>query len=255
MTKKYIDCLRLLWEILTSILIAIAGICLMAGCYSIFRSDEGFSRAAVAAAFAPIAIPVYLCLGAVIGGWMLHLAFPAERKARPKRQSAMVLNRMRIDRDLNLCGPTLKKDISTQRKLRLLHKLITISLTIIGGSVFFCFALQPDAFHATQINGSVIQAMKILLPCMGIPFVYGIFTAYFCKNSMEKEISLLKMVPKATNGAEAVSPTPKFNSIFAVRLVLTCAAVALLVYGLATGGIADVLTKAINICTECVGLG
>ena len=32
-------------------------------------------------------------------------------------------------------------------------------------------------------------------------------------------------------------------------------AVALLVYGFISGGTADVLTKAKNICTECVGLG
>jgi len=40
-----------------------------------------------------------------------------------------------------------------------------------------------------------------------------------------------------------------------VRCVLVCAAVVLLVYGYLAGGTADVLTKAINICTECVGLG
>lgn len=34
-----------------------------------------------------------------------------------------------------------------------------------------------------------------------------------------------------------------------------CAAVVALVYGFIAGGTADVLAKAVNICTECVGLG
>jgi len=32
-------------------------------------------------------------------------------------------------------------------------------------------------------------------------------------------------------------------------------AVGLMILGIATGGLADVLAKAINICTECIGLG
>ena len=41
----------------------------------------------------------------------------------------------------------------------------------------------------------------------------------------------------------------------AVLLVILVLAVGLLILGYCTGGTADVLTKAINICTECVGLG
>ncbi|MBQ8324841.1 MAG: thioredoxin [Clostridia bacterium] len=36
---------------------------------------------------------------------------------------------------------------------------------------------------------------------------------------------------------------------------LALIAVALIVLGRTSGGAADVLTKAINICTECIGLG
>lgn len=40
-----------------------------------------------------------------------------------------------------------------------------------------------------------------------------------------------------------------------LRLTILFLAVFFVVYGLITGGTADVLTKAINICTECIGLG
>jgi len=40
-----------------------------------------------------------------------------------------------------------------------------------------------------------------------------------------------------------------------VRIVLLTLAAALIIAGILNGGIRDVLVKAINLCTECVGLG
>ncbi|MBQ7330725.1 MAG: thioredoxin [Oscillospiraceae bacterium] len=40
-----------------------------------------------------------------------------------------------------------------------------------------------------------------------------------------------------------------------LRVALLVIGIGVLMYGFLSGGTADVLTKAINICTECVGLG
>ncbi|MBE6563056.1 MAG: thioredoxin [Ruminococcaceae bacterium] len=40
-----------------------------------------------------------------------------------------------------------------------------------------------------------------------------------------------------------------------VKLAILILAAAALIYGAIAGGTADVLTKAVNICTECIGLG
>ncbi|MBQ7948195.1 MAG: thioredoxin [Clostridia bacterium] len=40
-----------------------------------------------------------------------------------------------------------------------------------------------------------------------------------------------------------------------IRIGLAVAGVGLFVFGIFNGGMADVLTKAINICTQCIGLG
>ena len=44
-------------------------------------------------------------------------------------------------------------------------------------------------------------------------------------------------------------------AVWIARGVLACAAVVLLIVGIANGGMADVLEKAKNICTQCIGLG
>lgn len=43
--------------------------------------------------------------------------------------------------------------------------------------------------------------------------------------------------------------------VYATRLVVFCVAVAFVVVGIINGDAGNVLMKAINICTECIGLG
>lgn len=40
-----------------------------------------------------------------------------------------------------------------------------------------------------------------------------------------------------------------------IRAVLITAAVLLIVFGVLNGGARDVMTKAVKICSECIGLG
>ena len=47
----------------------------------------------------------------------------------------------------------------------------------------------------------------------------------------------------------------KVMSVKTMRLILLIIAVLLIAVGAANGGARDVLVKAINICTECIGLG
>ena len=63
---------------------------------------------------------------------------------------------------------------------------------------------------------------------------------------------------EALKGLPAVTPAPEKEKAFPVgglRIALYAAAVVFIVLGVMNGGLYDVLVKAINICTECIGLG
>jgi hypothetical protein len=99
--------------------------------------------------------------------------------------------------------------------------------------------------------------MYWFLPCLAVPFIYGIFAAYHRRGSLQKEIELVK---QAIPGAPAVAkdetlPADRSKLFLGLRIALLVVAVGIMVYGFFAGGTNDVLTKAINICTECVGLG
>ena len=136
-----------IYSILLGVVIVIAAICLMAGCLCIYNSgDQPYSREIVAETFSKIAIPVFLCIGMIVLGFVLNfLLSPVDEKKE-------------------------KKTVSINKELS-----------------------EADLLEAKRIRIS--------------------------------------------------------------RYCILGVAVLFLVYGLATGGIADVLAKAINISTECIGLG
>lgn len=143
MTKDNKIRFRSIYKILLSISIILAGICLVIGCVSIYFAGNGYSREIVSATFSKINIPIYMCLGLVVG-----------------------------DAVWELISPTQKKQKAFKKKV-----------------------------DDTKVSTTTDNKTKI------------------------------------------------------TRLVILGVAITVLILGFAFGGYSDVLTKAVNICTECIGLG
>lgn len=60
---------------------------------------------------------------------------------------------------------------------------------------------------------------------------------------------------KASGNAVRMEKQAEPKHVNTLRAVVVIAAVLLIIAGILNGGALDVLVKAINICTECVGLG
>lgn len=259
MNKETIKRIRLIYGIILGASAVIAGICLIAACLGIYFNggEEPYSRQVVAQSFSQIAGPVYLCLALVIGGFLLDFALPTDNKKRkPEKNDQLTLDRLLAKRNLEICAPSLRKQIDTLRKARKRNCWIGAALLILGSILFLLYGANPANFHQSQINASMIRAMWVMLPCLAIPFAWVVFTAYAHKASLRKEIELVRQISVDPNAkTPAVVCKDPSRAILIVRCVLVCAAIALLIYGYFAGGTADVLTKAVNICTECVGLG
>lgn len=246
-----------IYRILSSAVLIIAGICLICACIGIYRSgDHPFSRESVAAAFKPIAAVVYCAVIFVAGGFILDIVIPVQSpKLKLPKNHLLILQRLQSKADLTRADEETLKRLKQLQSTRRVHKIISSILLVVCSIIFLCYALNGSNFHPSEINSSMISAMKLLIPCLIPPFAYSIFSAFYTNSSIQKEIALLKQLPVLQNVIKENS-TPEGNRLENVlRLTFLTAAVALLIYGFVTGGTADVLTKAINICTECVGLG
>lgn len=255
MTSNTIKHIRRIYAIAVTATTILAGLCLMAACLGIYLSgDEPYSPDAVAAAFSPIAIPVYLCLAVVILGFVLELFLPKEKKPpQVLRQQKHILSRLHTVKALDHATPQLRTQIRKEQTARKIWH-ITTAVTLLCGILAFTFYIfSSERFTLDNINQCVIHATIVLLICTGIPFGLRVASTYWCQRSMDREIALLKSLPKCEQAKD--TSAKKDFSLLIPRLALLTIGLALLIFGFFTGGTADVLVKAINICTECVGLG
>ncbi len=135
-----------IYGILLGIVIVIAGICLMAGCLSIYNSgDRPYSREIVAEVFSKIAVPVYLCLAMTILGFVLDAILSPEKET-PKAKKA------HVSKDAELPNP------DDTKKLRL-----TRSIIFVIGAFFLVYGLMTGG-----IADVLAKAINICTECIGL---------------------------------------------------------------------------------------
>lgn len=246
----------ILFNWLLTVAIIAAGVCLMAACLRIYHSggEQIYTPEKVAAAFAPIAVPVYICLGLIVVSFVLPLILKrTEGKAPRTKDLAMELKRLRLTRDPKQADNEKQSELRQLRRGRLALRLVCTVLCIFFFGLFLFFALVNSAFYpdAADATAYIKSLMPTFSPCITLCFGCGILAASLQRRMDEKQIAILKQCPPLTQ--KAAPKKDRFTPVF--RYVVLGLALVAMVYGLATGGWQDVLTKAVNICTECVGLG
>ncbi len=255
--------IHLFYNIALSAVIVITGARFIVACRGIYTAGKEaggqiYSRAAVAEAFAPMALCTYLCLALVIGGFILHFVLPVQAKKNvPEKNRRLILQRLQSKTDLNQCDPELQRRITRQQNLRLLHMIISAVLFVIASAAFLAYVCRPDIWPSiSEVTATMAESAFALLISMAIPTGYSIFTAYFCRSSLDKEIELMRTAAKqAPRESIPVTSAKNPQILLAVRYFILGLAVAFVIAGYSMGGVADVIGKAAKICTECVGLG
>lgn len=244
----------------------IAGVCLMAACYGIYsagliaESTQIFTPAIVAEAFSVIAVPVYICLALVIGSFLLHMALPLPaNKPKVEKNRQLILSRLEAKTDLAACDANLQADVAKEISVRKRMTGISAAVLTVCSLVFLVYALIPGRWpEISAVTGAVKEAALVLLACLVLPTVLAIFTAYYNRHSMDKQIELMKQasaqVPKKAEPVQTTGVCP-CKYLPKLRFVLLIVAILAIVIGYSQEGFIDVIAKAAAICTECVGLG
>lgn len=332
MTQEKIKRIHLIYSIVMSVLIAVVGICFIVSCILIYHSgDRPFTRESVAAYFANIAIPVYICIAAVVGGFLLEQILPVEpKRLKGEVSQSTVLARLCRRLDLSACGYDLRNEIERQRRIRVIIKTVCTVLCVACAIPVMIYLLTPGNFTVEALNHDAFSAMLFSV-CF---FLDGVTICFACsileRISLQREIELVKFAmangamknPEnedasdwsrwgkplvqalstviailatvvfavsvlSINGLVTAEDVVTVTSIciigfllfvgalvlyfyffshrtdidwnkwllWGVRAVIAVIAVVFIIVGIVNGGMADVLYKAIRICTECIGLG
>lgn len=242
-------------RILLGISVLVICLCLMWACLSIrFSVTRSFSRESVAEAFRAVSLPIYLCLGLAFLSALAQLLPCSAEVPMPERPLRMTLARMQERTDPALCPEEMHRQILSLRSTRKLYARIGKTVLVLSCVLFLIYGLNSKNFHPTLISRSMLRAMIWLIPCSVVPFGLFLFIGKKNRESMAEELELLKSAPKESRIAP---PRHRSNRrlVFFLRMGVLFLGLLFLVYGFFAGGSADVLTKAANICTECIGLG
>ncbi len=201
-----------------------------------------YSREIVGAYFGRISWSAWLWLALLIA--VLAVRQPAEKTAvKPPVANQLALLQKRVE--------TTPGMVREQKK----RKTLFIACTIICAVCAMQVGLyMSDLTHfASRDLEAVVGAMLLhVAPWIAVGFVSIMAFEQMNYRSMLTEIEEGKNAPRRQPETAKVQNTKAYS---VARVVFYAAAAALLIAGVLNGGMRDVLIKAINICTECIGLG
>ena len=185
-------------------------------------------------------------------GYLMLLATVCVRMPGDSRKGSVIPiepdNRLRL---LKKKFTDLPEATRAEEALRRKVGLGTGAAVVLCAGMCLIYLLNRDNFISWDLELVMGQMLVHTLPWISATFAAVIAATFVCRRSMEREICLLRGIPGNKTPDAPSSP----SRLFYVRIVLYVLAVILIVGGIGNGGMRDVLIKAINICTECIGLG
>lgn len=256
-----------IYGIVLAVLILAVGVCFALSCISIYRSGEAapYTKESISAHFSRIAVPVCICIAGIVGGMVLSLALPVEGgKVKPCRQPEDALDRLRARPTLAACDAVTAAAIRRERAWR---RRVTVILGVLAGLTLFpalVRCVNPACFSVERLNEDIKAAALLAIPCAVAALGLLVAASLLRRASVIREIALVKAAlatgkgvtqPSKKGRPESKAPLSDPRILWGVRGLILAVGLLLVLLGIANGGMADVLGKAIRICTECIGLG
>ena len=139
-----------------------------------------------------------------------------------------------------------------EEKKRIYINVASISILM----VFLCYSiiyiLNKNNFVSWDLEAVMSNLIINILPEIILSFIVLLIRDSMLDKSYERETSILKNETKS-NTLVSNDEIEKNYSIIQIFVIIF--SILLIAAGIFNGGLKDVLIKAINICTECIGLG
>ncbi len=152
----------------------------------------------------------------------------------------------------------LYKILSTEKRQRKTAWIINTIIIALCSLMGLMYLLNVEHFKSEgNLSEQAIQMTIHLIPWVIISFISTLGLMLYQEKSAYKSVEVIKLLIKA-NGKKInnyVENNKKKKIILITRIGIIVIAIGLIIHGIINGGANDVLQKAINICTECIGLG
>lgn len=150
--------------------------------------------------------------------------------------------------------------LSQHLHIRKQSRILTAALAVIAAVCLlipFLYFADKSHFPNENLNGEVIHALLYTLPFLLVLLAGSLVYVFLQHRLIKQEFSAVKKAIACgdRNSVPSDEGKKKFPLRCVVRVALLVIGVALFIIGTQDGSMYDVLKKATNICTECIGLG
>lgn len=220
-----------------------------------------FSRDRVLSALSKIDLFFWLWIAGIVVGFVLWEVFPVKQKAR---KICPDLQLVRLNKRMPSSAPAgMEEDfIAATHTKKIIFALKCAAWALFGvaavyGIIYLCI---PSNFPKNDVTHEMLNMVKHVFPCIFAGLIVvcgaGVYEKFAVKN-------LLALTQKLTKGQKPqAKPVNKVAAFFenkwvilGIRIALAVIGVAFIIWGALNGNARAVFIKAVNICTECIGLG
>lgn len=257
-----------IYAIVLGLFIAAVGIALVCVAADIYYSnrDTGiiFTREIVGERLRAFIAPFIILIVAIVAGVIFPLC---EAKAKfTSEYTAKLLEKKLPDGGEGDEYNVALANYCKLNKLRIVLWSVTGTLLLGCSVATLCYVLNAANFSGDDITDEILTMVKNVLPWIASAFVVLIVFALLSGIIAKKRVKEIKALIKHGNGEKATEQKIAFVAalrkllssditLWVVRAIIFAVGVTFIVLGALNGGARDVLIKAINICTECIGLG
>lgn len=239
--------LRVLMRWMAAFAASVAAALLCWQCVDIWHagsSQAAYTAEIVGGRLRLLALPLMLCAAVILLAVLMGAGVPE----RALRGSLTPENRLRL---MKARVATLPEKAMREERFRRYVRLAVAAVLTLCAVMTLAFLLDGRNFASWELETVLAALLRQIVPWMALAMAALWGGAFLCDRSCLRECEALRGLPA---GKAACAPE-KAAHTGVVRLILYAAAVVFIVLGVMNGGLYDVLVKAVNICTECIGLG
>ncbi len=163
---------------------------------------------------------------------------------------------------------TERKKLTRYEGIRIAVWTAASAFCLASAVIAIVYLANTAHFSSLDVNGEVVALVKNVLPWMLSSLLLVFAAMIYDDLSAKREVKLAKNLIVLGKGAPLPRPDPFTRTVgnlrtwtnsdlflWMVRSALLVLGILFFVLGIVNGGASDVFIKAINICTECIGLG
>ena len=257
LTKK----INLIYSIFLAVFTVIMGIVFILHISEIYYSglesgNQIYTPDIVSSHLNQLIIPSILWILAIIGGFVLSIVFKV--KEEPK---LIFTPYDQLEKLNSIISEEIKNDemfifIKKERQLRLIVKIVLILICSLCGAISLVYLLNINNFLKT---GDLLKQAKdmilFILPWFAISIICSILSITFYFISAKTEVTFLKKLFPKYKKEMSFSKNISNKKLLIIRLSILSISVIFIVLGILNSSMHSVFIKAVNLCTECIGLG